>query len=576
LFAQPNFGNPLNIPWQFSASFGELRNNAFHAGVDFRTQQREGLPIYAVADGTLSRVVVSATGYGKALYISHADGMMSVYAHLQSFIPSIEKIVMQQHYAKESFELDFQFPERLHFKKGDLIGHSGNTGSSGGPHLHFEIRNRGGEVVLHPGRFGYTVKDNIPPIISTFVIYPSWSGSLVNGQQTPLFIPVNCRGINCSITQDTIRVFGNFAFGIEATDRANDAPNILGLYSKQVFIDDDLKFAWRLDEIPFSHMRFINAFMDFAHFDSIGKRIQWTHILPGNRLNIYEKINNRGVFSFIENGTHNLRIEASDFAGNTSVLNVVLLADDEMKPVVSRASTTDDAMAEVLEATTTEKRLFSHIVSNTFETDEIRVVIPANTLYDNINFEYRVEHAGADVHVRTDENRQIFSNIHHVHNSGTPVHINYSLRIKPVGLPKNLENKATIGSWNKRKNEWVFEGGQINNGFILHNIRKFGIFAVCIDTIVPTIRPVDVTNNRIPASQNVLTFRIDDDFSGIGSYRATINGRWVLMEYDAKTKTLQGRIDRHNTRLQNGEHDFKLVVADKMNNVTTYQAKIIR
>jgi len=192
------------------------------------------------------------------------------------------------------------------------------------------------------------------------------------------------------------------------------------------------------------------------------------------------------------------------------------------------------------------------------------VVVPANALYEPIYFDYRVEES---------LDSQIFSNIHHVHRSGTPVHINYSLNIKPIELPENLENKALIGSWDARKNEWIAEGGQFNNGFVTHNIRKFSIFAVCIDTIAPTIRPVDVQNNRVPASQNVLTFRIDDDFSGIGSYRATINGRWFLMEYDAKTKTLRGTID---TLLPRGEHDFNLTVTDRKNNQTTYQAKIIR
>jgi len=550
------FGNPLNIPWQFSSSFAELRANAFHGGVDFRTQQREGLPIFAVADGTLTRVVVSATGFGKALYISHADGIMSVYAHLSRFIPEIERIVRAQHYKQESFELNltnFQSLERIHFRKGDLIGWSGNTGNSFGPHLHFELRNQNGTNTLHPGRFGFVVNDDIPPTITTFAVYPTGQNSLVNGQQTALHFPVTCRGANCSMSVDTIRVFGQIAFGIQATDRAH-ASGILGLYTKRVFLDDELKFAWRLDEMPFSHMRFLNAFIDYAHFDSTGQRIQWTHVLPGNRLNIYEKVFNRGIFPLLENDVHHLRIEAADFSGNTSVLNVVLLVDEQMEPVEPIRTTRDEP-----------GRLFSHMVSNTFQAEGIRVVVPQFALYEPIHFEYRVE-------IPTDS--QIFSNIHHVHHSGTPVHTNYTLSIRPVGLPQNLEDKALIARWNRRNNEWAAYGGRFENGFITHNVRRFGTFAVFLDTVAPEIRPVNVRNNIIPATQNIVTFRITDDFSGIGTYRATINGRWFLMEFDAKSDTLQGTLE--HTDLPSGEHDFVLTVTDRRNNKTTYRAKIIR
>jgi hypothetical protein len=307
--------------------------------------------------------------------------------------------------------------------------------------------------------------------------------------------------------------------------------------------------------MPFSQTRYINAFLDFAHYDTTGIRIQWTHQLPGNRLNIYEKIYNRGVYPFFKTGVQNLRIEASDIAGNTSVLRVALLIDDQMKPIRN-----EPICSEEIE----HRRFFSHVVSNTFDTDEIKVVIPPGALYEPIYFEYAVEPSS---------DSQVYSGIHHVHRSGTPVHNSYSLKIKPDKLPETLENKALIGSWDAKKNQWVAEGGRFNDGFVSHNIRKFSIFAVCIDTTEPTIRPVDVLNNRVPASQNVLTFRIDDDFSGIGTYRATINGRWFLMEYDAKTKTLKGTID---AKLPKGEHDFKLTVTDRMNNTTTYQAKIIR
>jgi hypothetical protein len=147
------------------------------------------------------------------------------------------------------------------------------------------------------------------------------------------------------------------------------------------------------------------------------------------------------------------------------------------------------------------------------------------------------------------------------------------LKIKPVGLPENLEDKALIGSWDARKEEWVAEGGQFADGFVSHNLRKFSIFAVHIDTISPTIVPIDVFNNIVPATQNTITFRIDDDFSGIDEFVATINGRWFLMEYDAKTKTLRGAID---LELPRGEHQFNLTVSDRKNNRTNYQATIIR
>jgi len=160
-----------------------------------------------------------------------------------------------------------------------------------------------------------------------------------------------------------------------------------------------------------------------------------------------------------------------------------------------------------------------------------------------------------------------------VHHSGTPVHLNYLLRIKPIGLPKHLEQKALIGSWDVKKKQWVAEGGRFSSGFVSLNIRKFSIFAVCIDVTEPTIKPIDIIHNNVPVSQSVLTFQIDDDFSGIGEYVATLDGRWFLMEYDAKTKTLKGVID---AKLPKGEYIFKLTVSDKMNNCTTYQAKIVR
>ncbi len=551
---ESQLGMPLQIPAELSGSFAELRGNHFHAGIDFKTQQREGFPVYAVADGTLARVAVSGTGYGKVLYIRHDKGMMSVYAHLSSFVPNIEKVVKKHQYAKKSFEVDMTYPETLHFKKGDLIGYSGNSGSSGGPHLHFELRNTGGENALNPALYGYSVKDNIAPTISTFVVYPKDHLSLVEGSQKPLHIPVRCATGKCSVAQDTVRVFGQMAFGLEAIDKANGSANELGLYAFKMFVNDELKFAWKLDAVLFSQTRYINAFMDYAHYDSTGKRIQWTSHLPANRLNIYEKIDNNGTFPFLENGVQKLRFEVSDVAGNTSVLNILVRIDDEMECVEKTFPVNEIE----------QKRFFSYAVSNTFESDELKLTIPAKALYEPIYFDYAME-------TRTDS--LTYSNLHHVHHSGIPLHSAYTLKIKPVQLPKNLENKALIGSWDAKENKWKAEGGTFNNGFVSLNIRKFSTFAICIDTTAPLIKPINVKNEHIPASQKEIKFQISDDFSGIRKIVASIDGKWFLMENDPKKKTLKGTIDGD---LPKGEHQFQLEVSDQKNNKTLYKAKIIR
>ena len=135
------FSPPLDITLVAAGTFGELRNNHFHSGIDIKTQQREGLKVYSTADGYISRIKVSHFGYGKALYITHPNGYTTVYAHLQKFSEEIEAYVKKQQYAKESFEIElFPNTEELPAKNNTVIAYSGNTGGSGGPHLHYEVR----------------------------------------------------------------------------------------------------------------------------------------------------------------------------------------------------------------------------------------------------------------------------------------------------------------------------------------------------------------------------------------------------------------------------------------------------
>lgn len=86
-----------------------------HNGIDFAASI--GTPIYATADGTVSKVEVRFSGYGKMVEIDHGFGYRTRYAHMH----------------------DFAVKRGQQVKRGDLIGYVGNTGLSTAPHLHYEV-----------------------------------------------------------------------------------------------------------------------------------------------------------------------------------------------------------------------------------------------------------------------------------------------------------------------------------------------------------------------------------------------------------------------------------------------------
>lgn len=545
------FRPPVDFKILLAGSFGELRKNHFHSGIDIRTEGVQGKPVYAVADGYVSRINISSTGFGKALYITHPNGYVSVYGHLKGFNIMIGAWVKAQQYKKESFVIDIPVdPGILKVKKGDLVAYSGNTGSSAGPHLHFELRDAATQNAIDPLFFGFDVKDDIPPKILRVRIYPMDEKSKVNSSGKPLTFPVSGMGETCQIiSKDIIQVSGNIIFGIEAFDLMNDNTMKCGVHSIELHVDTTLYFSQSIDQFAFAETRYVNSLLDYPLLVQFNSLIQRSYVSPNNKLRIYGKMKNRGMVNFTDDKTHKVLYQVRDESGNTSRLAFWVKSDPpafpEHKPTKSSTGT-----------------FFSCKSENHFVHDDIRLTLPPDALYDDLDFNYSV----------TPQVHGTYSGLQHLQNEFTPIHSFCTLSIKPEGLPMKLTSKALIGI-EESIGHFSSRGGTWENGWVTTQIREFGNYAILVDTIPPVIRTLNIVNNKNISHQSFLMVKISDALSGIKYYRGTLNGKWILMEYDAKSNSLTYFFDE---MIKHGKNNFKLVVGDGVGNESVYTATLLR
>ena len=541
------FISPLKIPLLLSGNFGELRSDHFHSGIDIKTQGAIGREVVAPADGYVYRISVAPSGYGKALYIMHDNGYSTVYGHLDRFNDEIGKYVKERQYQQRNFTVNLYPQENeLVYKQGDLIAYSGNSGSSGGPHLHYEIRKADTEEPVNPLLFSFNIRDNIAPILERLYIYPLSNSTSINGKNSTVQLDLAGGRGNYNIPAGSnITISGKAGFGIRSYDLLNDSQNKCAAYSIELIIDSTTIFKYMMSDFSFDETRYINSHIDYETYIRSRVHVQRTFILPNDRLRTYSNVINRGIFDFNDDKTHKVTLYVNDVYGNRSTLSFNVKSVAESNIAVAPK---DDTNIIVM----------PYNRQNRFEAENVRVTIPNNALYDTLRFQYnRIQRTG-----------NALSDVHQISSRIYPLHQACTISIKPDVIIKGKEQKMMIISVNGNSrsplNSSVWEGE-----YLTATTTTFGNFSVGIDTIAPTITPLSFPAENNFTGRREMRIRIKDEFSGIKSYEPEIDGEWALFDYDQKNDVIVYQFDE--SKITKGtRHSLILKVSDRKDNVRTY------
>lgn len=533
-----NLTPPLTPPLYLSGNFGELRNNHFHSGIDFKTNQSINKPIFAVDSGYISRIVISPTGYGKALYINHKNGLTSVYAHLYKFSYDIENYAYQQQMEQQSYKIDINVPDSLFIiTKGEEIARSGNTGSSAGPHLHFELRNTQTEQVLDPiPYYKDMLKDTQPPIIKSILVSTlSNSGIIENNYSSKIYTSLVKEG-NIYHLKQPISAWGKLGIALKCYDQMDGTSNIYGVKNIRLFVDSCLIFNSILSEFSFDETRYINSFIDYRIFKTGNGFYQKCYIDPNNKLSFINS-KSRGIIDINEERKYKLVFELEDEFGNCSKLYIDITGIKK------------NIQSEIVEC----ENLFTWQTNNRFRAKGIDLKIPKGGIYDSFCFEYSKK-----------ESENTLSATHILHNENVPLHLYAELAIH---LNKDILNdtmKYGIVQQTPKGDKWI--GGIYKTGWIVGNIREFGTYTISIDTIAPQIIPIGTPNQWY--SSGIIELRLVDNKSGIKSFKCYIDETFELFEQNNKNIIYKRLASLPRKGVL---HELRIEVIDKCGNISHYK-----
>lgn len=547
------FQAPVGIDMYLAGNFAELRSNHFHTGIDIKTNSSEGYKIYSCADGYVSRIKISLWGYGNVIYVDHPNGYTTVYAHMQGFNDEIDALIKEVQYYKQEQEVEiFPGKEQLPVKQGDVLGLSGNSGSSSAPHLHFEIRDTKTEEPINPLLFGFDIKDNVKPEAHDIRIYPLDLQSTVNGSNEPMSFELTGYSGNYSCTSEIV-VQGNIGIAINAIDKLSGVSNKCGVYTIELIVDDEVVFKQEMEKLDFSTNRYINCHMDYELYKTNRDSYHKSYLVENNQLPIYSNLINDGRLSFDDNELHTVKYIITDAYGNESQATFTMLSTSEHSTKFEQPQHT---------------AYWKWEEDNSFINDAVAVYLPKGSLYEDLYFNYTSGEQPAGTHAP----------LQWIHTNMVGVQYYYTLEINVGEIPEPYHDKLVVVSATENGTKYKYSslGGTYYDGWISTRTRDFGGFTVMIDTVPPVITAQNISDGYNLTKSNYIEFSMADNLSGIYSYNGFIDDSWVLFEYDPKAGKVRYYFDEAVTPKNGESHTLRFIVSDGRGNESEFSCTYTR